>query len=88
MKNLIKYGFIAVVICFCSCGHKDSQEVKVGQIWRYSIHGSKNPFDSTTYTDQEIMDIKNGYVQYKENGKLYSYRIGLVKVNAECINCR
>lgn len=88
MKNLIKYGFIAVVICFfTACEEEQEQEIKVGQIWRY-YKNDKNPFEPTKYVDQEIIAIRNGYVQYKEEGKLYSYRIELVKINADCINCR
>ena len=85
MKNLIKYGFIAVVSCFLlSC--EQEQEIKVGQVWRY-YNNDKNPFEPNVYIDQEIICIKNGYVQYREGGKLYSYKIELVKVNAKCINC-
>ena len=36
MKNLIKYGFIAVVICFCSCGKSDFKTENNGSMYSFN----------------------------------------------------
>ena len=35
MKNFIKYGFIAVVICFCSCSEGDLKAEKNGHTYDF-----------------------------------------------------
>ena len=37
MKNLIKYGFIAVVICFCSCAKSDFKTKNNGHIYSFDV---------------------------------------------------
>lgn len=37
MKNLIKYGFIAFVICFCSCSKSDFKTENNGHIYSFDV---------------------------------------------------
>lgn len=55
--------------------------LKVGQVWLW-VTNQNNPFEDKKYCYQRIISIKNGYVQYVENGTdTMSSRIGLFVVN-------
>jgi len=87
MKNLIKYGFIAVVSCFLlSC--ERPQEIKKGQIWRYYGESRNNPFETEKDIYYEVTDVKGKWCSYiTSDGDTSSFRSYLMRTNAECTNC-
>lgn len=94
---------LCLVICFLSsCGDMNrsaqwrwdkadrlrADSLEVGQIWRYYGFSENDPFKAELDQYEEIVAIKNGWVQYKLNGKLKSRKATMMWIDAECTNCR
>ena len=71
MKNLIKYGFIAFVICLCSC---DSSEEMKKSITTNRQNGAKNwsvvEYDGCEY----IIGVKKGMHKGNCKNPIHNYR--------------
>ena len=81
-------GNMSVVDIIAEDAQIEADKLEVGQIWRYYGNSRNNPFESEKDSYQEIIDISDGWVQYKENGTLHSCRATSIPIQSECTNCR
>lgn len=44
---------------------KPPEKIEVGQVWVFTPHNLKNPFEEHRPCDLEVIDIRAGYIQYK-----------------------
>jgi hypothetical protein len=76
VRNFLKSALIiAVVMCCFSCNKSERQYIKnkfitveKGQLWIFEA-GSENPFIEHTIDTFFVLDVKNKYVLYKQNGR-------------------
>lgn len=60
-----------LILVFVNCKQQsicEKQNIKVGQTWIW-ISNKKDPFKSKKIYEQKVINIKNGYIQFIENGR-------------------
>lgn len=70
--------------CDCNNNITFSKKVSAGQIWVYETNNN-NPFKVTKVDTMYVIAVREGYVQYRKNGKIDSETINWFKVGSRRI---